>query len=106
MSENNLPSLKAHLFICTSCQFKTSEDELSDAELAVNFRSNIKKVAVERWGKANVRVSAVKCLGECERGIASVLYPKAQWRCGLRPGDESKMVQWIEESITKSSSDV
>jgi predicted metal-binding protein len=100
MSENNLPSLKAHLFICTSCQFKTNGEELSDAELAVNFRSTVKKMATEKWGKQNVRVSAVKCLGECERGIASVLYPKKEWRCSLRPGDEASMIDWINSSIT------
>lgn len=95
--------LKAHLLICTSCTYKCKNGSDSDPEVAANLRKNLKKRAKERFSKDEVRVSAVECLGECDNGIASVLYPKGEWTLDLRPEDEDKIFQNLTDYVTRLS---
>lgn len=93
--------LKAHLFVCTSCTYKQPNGRESSAEEAVIFRKNLKNRARELYSKNEVRVSASTCLGECEQGIAAVMYPKGQWSLGLRPSDEDKLFTQLAEEVTR-----
>ena len=87
-----MSELKAHLFVCTSCTYNRPSGEESSPEEAFKMRKNLKNRIRELYSKKEVRVSASTCLGECERGIAAVIYPKGQWLLGLRPSDEDKLL--------------
>lgn len=89
---------KSHLFICTKCQFKVSNEELCPEDTAKKFRKSVKDIAREKFEKSHIRINASGCLDRCEEGIASVLYPQGKWICGLRPGDEDKVIQVIENT--------
>ena len=93
-------AIKAHLFMCTSCTYKKPDLTESTPDDAYNLRKAVKSQAYERFGKQNVRVSAVKCLGECEHGIATVLYPSGEWNLGVRPEDADILLQKIEQLTT------
>jgi predicted metal-binding protein len=93
--------LKAHLFVCTSCTYDKPDGTESSPEEAVALRKNLKNRARECFSKKEVRVSASTCLGECDFGIASVLYPKGEWNLRLRLNDEEKMFQKLSDEVDR-----
>lgn len=96
-----MSELKAHLFVCTSCTYNHPEGVESSPEEALLMRKNLKNRARELYSKKEVRVSASTCLGECEHGIAAVMYPKGEWFLGLRPKDEDKLFTQLTEEINR-----
>lgn len=96
-----MSELKAHLFVCTSCTYNKPDGTESGPEEAVALRKNLKNRARECFSKQEVRVSASTCLGECDFGIASVLYPKGEWNLSLRIEDEEKMFQKLTEEASR-----
>lgn len=93
------PNLKCHLFICTSCTYKLADGTESDPEVAKNLRQQVKKEAVEKYGKAQVRVSSVGCLGTCDHGISSVMYPHNEWRQNLKAESAPTLLKWIDSKM-------
>jgi predicted metal-binding protein len=91
--------LKAHLFVCTSCTYTLPDKNTSLPEEAVILRKNLKERAKLEFGPQNVRVSAVKCLGECKKGIAAVCYPSGQWITGIRASDEEIIYQKLKSEV-------
>ncbi len=96
-----MSKLKAHLFVCTSCTYKRPDGTESSPEEAVALRKNLKNRAREHYSKNEVRVSASTCLGECDFGIASVLYPKGEWNLRLRAKDEDQMFEKLSEEAAR-----
>lgn len=96
-----MTNYKAHLFICTKCRFIKEDGQLCDEKLASDFRKSVKDLAKAKFGKGVVRVNASGCLDNCENGICSVLYPSGKWNIQLRPGDEEKLIQAIENTLEK-----
>ncbi len=96
-----MKSLKAHLLICVSCTYKCKNGKDSDPDEAAKLRNNLKKRVKESFSKDEVRVTAVKCLGECDNGIASVLYPKGQWTLDLRPEDEDEIFKNLSDYVIR-----
>lgn len=96
-----MSKLKAHLFVCTSCSYKRPDGTESDPQEAVAMRKNLKNRARECFSKSEVRVSASTCLGECDFGIASVLYPSGEWMKNLRPSDEDNLFQKLTEEAAR-----
>lgn len=94
---------KAHFFVCTSCTYAGKNGQESSQEEAIRLRKALKERAKKRWPEGEVRVTAVKCLGECEHGIATVLYPMGQWRLNIRPDDEDKLFTFIAEQVDRLS---
>lgn len=99
--EITMEKLKAHLFICTSCTYKKDNGQESSPEEAIILRKNLKNRARELYPKNEVKVSASTCLGTCEFGISSVLYPKGEWNLGLRPDMEDEMLEKIAEEVSR-----
>lgn len=93
--------LKAQLFVCTSCSYKKGDQSESLPDEAAQLRKSLKEKAHAKFGKGVVQVSAVKCLGECEHGIATVLYPSQEWNLSVRPSDEELLLSKIEELVEK-----
>lgn len=96
-----MSELKAHLFVCTSCTYNRPDGTESSPEEAYKMRKNLKNRAREQFSKKEVRVSASTCLGECDHGIAAVLYPKGDWILGLRPDDEDKLFTQLTDEATR-----
>lgn len=96
-----MSKLKAHLFVCTSCTYKRADGSDSSPEEAYKLRKNLKTRARECYSKNEVRVSASSCLGECDFGIAAVLYPSGEWSLGLRPSDEEKLFAKISDEVSQ-----
>jgi predicted metal-binding protein len=90
---------KAHLFICTKCQYMELNGEPCSEDTAKKFRKSVKDMAREQFPKSDVRINASGCLDRCQQGISSVLYPEGKWTTDLRPGDEDKLIQLIENSL-------
>ncbi|MFT6071293.1 MAG: putative metal-binding protein [Bacteriovoracaceae bacterium] len=91
---------KAHLFICTKCQYKDSNGSLCSEDTAKKFRKSVKDQARLNFQKDQVRINASGCLDRCENGISAVLYPSAEWFNDLRPGDEEKLISSIAKSLS------
>ncbi len=97
------PNLKCHVFVCTSCTYQESNGNESSPEIAKNIRSTVKTEAVKKYGRENVRVSAVNCLGTCEHGISAVMYPQSEWKLNLREGDAPNLLSWIDSKMAPNS---
>lgn len=95
-----MKSPKTHLFICTSCTYSCNGRESDPADAAA-LRKNLKNRAREVFPKDEVRVSAVECLGECENGIAAVLYPDGEWFLNLRPESEDELFTKLSEHAAR-----
>lgn len=89
--------LKTHLFVCTSCTYTKEDSAESDPEEAVILRKNLKNRVRACLPKNEARVSASTCLGQCESGIAAVLYPEGHWKLGLRASDEDELFNMVME---------
>lgn len=94
------PNLKCHLFICTSCTYKKANGEQSSPDEAKELRQKVKKEAVDLYGRSNVRVSAVNCLGTCDHGISSVMYPQNEWRLNLKAESAPNLLEWVKSKMT------
>lgn len=88
---------KYHLFICTSCSYVDKNGETCPKETAANFRANVKSMCKQEFDKNTLRVNSSGCLGQCEHGISSVLYPQGEWRVNLRAGDEEAVLERLRE---------
>ena len=96
-----MSQLKAHLFICTGCTYNRPDGTESSPEEAIALRKNLKNRARECFSKKEVRVSASTCLGECDFGIASVMYPSGEWNLRLKGTDEEKMFAKLTEEAAR-----
>lgn len=96
----NPPNLKCHLFICTSCTYIKTDGTESLPEEAKELRQSVKKEAVALYGRDNVRVSSVGCLGTCDHGISSVMYPQNEWRQNLKAESAPELLSWINSKMT------
>ncbi len=98
MSENKI---KAHLFICTNSKEK---GECCKSKGGEKLRIAVKKLMDEKhpeW-KGQYRVNGSGCLGRCEDGIASVLYPQSVWKTNLTLDSTNELFQLLESEINKN----
>lgn len=84
------PEFKAHLFVCTNAP---TVDGKCGSKNAESLRRKVKEqCAIQPWGKS-VRVNAAGCLGQCERGIAAVIYPQQIWHLDLKENETSTLFE-------------
>jgi (2Fe-2S) ferredoxin len=87
MQKKQVPDI--HLFICTNGPDKVGKCGSKKAE---ELRRELKeKVSQEPWS-AKCRVNASGCLGQCESGIAAVIYPEKKWYFGLSHHESEKLL--------------
>jgi predicted metal-binding protein len=94
-------SYKLHYFVCETCSYCDENDVQCLSGTAKAFRKSLKEKAKGHFSKSEVRVNGSGCLGQCEHGIASVLYPRGEFRNNLRPGDEDQLIEWLKEKHNK-----
>jgi (2Fe-2S) ferredoxin len=89
--------LECHLFICTNSK-PNGKDCASkgSVELLEAVKSKAKENA--SW-HGRVRVNRAGCLGQCEKGIASVMYPKSQWRLELNKEAAATLLEDIKVEL-------
>jgi len=90
------PHFEKHLFICT---YSRQEGASCRAKGSGNMRDDLKAWAKDQLGDT-VRVNASGCLGQCEHGIAAVIYPKGKWCLNLTADEagQSKLKSLLMES--------
>lgn len=100
--------MKCHLFICTNSPNKPNKCGSKNAEL---LRQKIKDTCKEKYSAesaSEIRINSAGCLGQCERGIAAVLYPKDQWFYDLKyfapanGADDLSEIEKIENKKTEN----
>lgn len=93
-------NLEAHLFICTNQKEKGSS---CGARGSVELRNQLKALCQDeaRGWHGRVRVNASGCLGRCEKGIAAVLYPKAEWFENLTTKDAGSLEKALHNVLDK-----
>ncbi len=85
-----------HLFVCTglACALDGAEENLEALQKGLKH-NNLKK---------KVRVSLVRCLGQCGHGPSMVVYPEGTWYAKLGEDDIACIIQdhLIEGKIVKN----
>ncbi len=92
-----------HFFMCTSCTYIENCLE-SDPSEGQNLRKKIKDIIKEKYPNYPIRINASGCLGQCQSGIACVIYPHNIWFRDIRPGDEEKIISKIDQLINQEDS--
>ncbi|MGE3757182.1 MAG: ferredoxin [Pseudobdellovibrionaceae bacterium] len=94
-----MPTPKVHLFICTNSPDKKGKCGYLNSE---KLRKRLKERISDEtdWSKEDVRVNASGCLGQCENGIAAVIYPKREWFFHLEENSDSEDKIW--KALTKA----
>lgn len=88
---------KAHVFICTNSPDRPGKcGNLNSEKLRIQVKEECKK----KYGK-DVRVSSSGCMGQCEKGIAAVIYPANHWLLTLNESDTSKVLDAIDQTLTQ-----
>jgi (2Fe-2S) ferredoxin len=74
-----------HLFICTglACTLEGAEENLEALQKGLK-QNNLRR---------KVRVSLVRCLGQCGHGPNLVIYPESTWYAKLRESDIERIIQ-------------
>ena len=70
--------------MCTNSPNKNNKCGSKNAE---PLRQKIKDLCKEKYSAdlaSEIRVNSAGCLGQCERGIAAVMYPAGQWFYDLK----------------------
>lgn len=94
----------AHVFICSSCRYPidpNNKEVLCPKEESVELRKKLKAEAKEMFPNKKVRISSSSCLGRCEEGLASVIYPQGEWLTDLRPNNIKERIFGEIAKLTK-----
>lgn len=85
---------ECHVFVCTN---KKEAGKACCADKGgADLRMQLKEWAAQKYGK-RVRVNAAGCLGFCSQGIASVVYPKGDWKFNLQGSDLGVLQKQLDE---------
>jgi len=92
-----MEQFKAHLFICTND--RGSEGKMSCARRGSQKLRDEVKALCRNKKLESVRINNSGCLGPCERGISSVIYPQADWHLDLKSEDAAILVTALEKAL-------
>lgn len=87
-----------HLFICVNGQ--PDQTGKCAHKGAPDLLQNLKTQAASLG--PGVRINRSGCLGQCEKGIAAVLYPQGQWFYQLRSDDTSTLLTQLTHATQHS----
>ncbi len=85
---------KQHVFVCT---FERETGESCGKKGSLDLMRRLKVWAKSHLSPdSNIRINPSGCLGQCEQGIACVIYPKGDWRLNVKSqGEEAELQAWI-----------
>lgn len=92
------PEFKAHLFVCTNDRGEGGTRPSCAHKGSLELRDKVKKLCKEKGLPGeHVRVNASGCLDQCERGIAAVIYPQAEWHLDLHAASAEELAATLEK---------
>lgn len=97
-----MKQLKAHVFVCTNTKEKSPSCGVKGS---IELRTRLKERCQDPdlgW-KGKVRINSAGCLGQCENGIACVVYPQQQWFMGLKYDEDEKVFGYLSTVLEDSS---
>lgn len=82
-----------HIFVCTNIKEpgKKCCGAGNTAELADYLSQKLQQAGL--WGPGQFRVTKTKCLGRCDQGPCTVLYPEGLWLQVLTREDVDTLVE-------------
>lgn len=83
------------LFICTN---KKEKGSCCADKGAVELRNDLKKICKEKYG-ARVRVNAAGCMGGCEKGILTAIYPQNIWFESVSAANKSDLLDMVKDTL-------
>ena len=94
---------KAHLFICTNGAGAGPDGKGVPGKCGIKnaekLWQTVKAGAREHSWAADVRVNKSGCLGQCERGIACVIYPQNEWHLDQNENSAETLLKALEEKL-------
>ena len=90
------PIFDAHVFICTNDRGPDGKRPSCAHRGGNELRDQVKSAC---RGLGKVRVNSAGCLDQCERGVAAVLYPSAEWFLDLKAGDGEQIVTAVKKLL-------
>lgn len=95
------PTYKCHLFVCTNTKEKGSScGPKGGAELRLNLKKRMDEKYPDQKGL--FRINGAGCLGQCEKGIAAVMYPSGEWKTGLTTNDIDTLEAWAVDALKET----
>lgn len=89
---------KKHLFICTNAPDLPNRVGKCGYLNADHLLKTVKEACKNRPDAKEIRINKSGCLGQCEHGIAAVLYPEGKWFLDLKAEDSEKLMTALEEN--------
>lgn len=94
---------KAHLFICTNGTGLGPDGKgmpgKCGAKNAEGLWQQVKAEARKAPWASEVRINKSGCLGQCERGIACVIYPQNEWHLDQTENSAADLLREVERII-------
>ena len=92
-----MPHKKAHLFICVNAN--PDKPNTCGNRGSAQLHAKVKDLCnAEPWAK-DVRINRSYCLGQCENGIAAVLYPQDHWCLNLNSNDSELLYEAVRNAV-------
>lgn len=98
MCDSPRMKMRAHLFICTNSPDKAGKCGHKNSE---QMRKRLKEKFSQEYKSKDLRINSSGCLGQCEHGIAAVLYPQGEWFLDLTDQDDQKLYEAVSKSLEK-----
>ena len=76
---------KKHLFVCQNQRETNNPLGCCHSKGAESVLNKLKALVKEQGLASQVRVNKAGCLGQCEFGVAAVVYPEGVWYENLDP---------------------
>jgi (2Fe-2S) ferredoxin len=86
--------IQSHLFICTNDRGEGKASCAQAGSLALRDAVKAGCKAIPH-APGTLRVNQSGCLGQCEKGIAAVLYPEGTWFLEQKPEDAPSIVHAV-----------
>jgi len=93
------PAHQAHLFICINGAGVPGKCGSKDSEKLFLKAKEIGRT--KNWGDS-VRINKSGCLGQCENGIACVIYPKGEWHLHQDSEAAPRLIEAVENILNRS----
>ena len=87
--------IQKHIFVCVNERNINNPKGCCSSKNSLEIMTKIKRI-VKNSGMENIRVNKSGCLGNCEKGVACVIYPEGIW---YTIPDEEKAIIEISNHI-------
>ena len=87
--------IQKHIFVCVNERNTNNPKGCCSSKNSLEIMTKIKRI-VKNSGMENIRVNKSGCLGNCEKGVACVIYPEGIW---YTIPDEEKAIIEISNHI-------